>query len=200
MKEKDIGELAPAWREHLRRFRAFLGGKAVQGHINLYCRGLQSDLPRKSVEPIALSAGATVRSLQLLLTQHDWDEAGLRNAMQRQIAAEHLPVPGGRGGGPVMGWIDETSAVKKGEKTPGVQRQYCGAAGKIDNCIVTVHLAVGCGDFSCLIDSDLYVPRGWIEDKPRCLAAGIPRGPGVDDQAADRPGAGEAGAGQRPAF
>jgi SRSO17 transposase len=174
MTEQEIRELTPAWREHLRRFRACLGGKAVQGHINLYCRGLQSDLPRKSVEPIALAAGATVRSLQLLLTQHEWDETRLRDEMQRHIVREHLPIPGERGGGPVMGWIDETSAVKKGGKTPGVQRQYCGASGKIDNCIVTVHLAVGCGDFSCLIDSDLYVPRGWIEDRPRCREAGIP--------------------------
>jgi SRSO17 transposase len=119
-----------------------------------------------------------VRSLQLLLTQHDWDETGLRDAMQRRVVQEHLPSPGEVREDPVgvVGWIDETSVAKKGQKTPGVQRQYCGATGKIDNCVVTVHLAVGYGWFSCLLDSDLYVPQSWIENPKRCKEAGIPAG------------------------
>jgi len=64
--------------------------------------------------------------------------------------------------------------AKKGNKTPGVQRQYCGATGKIENCVVSVHLAVGYGAFSCLLDSELYVPKGWLDDPARCQEAGIP--------------------------
>jgi SRSO17 transposase len=178
MTEREIGGLMPALRSHLRSYGAYLGGSAVGRHIGDYCRGLLSDLARKSVEPIALAAGACVRSLQLLLTQHHWDESGLRDAMQRRIAQEHLPAPeesGGEGVG-VVGWIDETSVAKKGEKTPAVQRQYCGSTGKIDNCIVSVHLAVGCGHFSCIVDSQPYVPQSWLEDAKRCKEAGIPRG------------------------
>lgn len=177
MTEDQIVGLAPALRKHLHSYGAYLGGGAVREHVESYCRGLLSDLPRKSVEPMALAAGACVRSLQLLLTQHDWDEAGLRDAMQRRIVQEHLPAPGEVRSDAVgvIGWIDETSVAKKGDKTPGVQRQYCGATGKIDNCVVSVHLAVGYGRFSCLVDSDLYVPQKWIDDPERCEEAGIPK-------------------------
>lgn len=177
MTHEQISGLAPALRSHLRSYGKCLGGPAVGGHIDAYCRGLLSDLRRKSVEPIALAAGGCVRSLQLLLTQHDWDEAGLRDAMQRRIVEEHLPAPGQERTDAVgvTGWIDETSVAKKGDKTPGVQRQYCGSTGKIENCVVTVHLAVGYGSFSALIDSDLYVPQKWIDDPDRCEEAGIPR-------------------------
>jgi SRSO17 transposase len=78
----------------------------------------------------------------------------------------------------VIGLIDETSVAKKGDKTPGVQRQYCGASGKIDNCIVSVHLGysrpVGDGDWAVLLDADLYLPKVWAEDRERCRAAAIP--------------------------
>jgi SRSO17 transposase len=176
MTEEQIAGLAPALRSHLRSYGIYLGLAPTLGHVGTYCRGLLSDLPRKSVEPIALAAGGCVRSLQLLLTQHDWDEAGLRDAMQRQVAQEHLPAPGEERADAVgvVGWLDETSVAKKGDQTPGVQRQYCGSTGKIDNCIVTVHLAVGYGQFSCILDSDLYVPESWIDDPERCREAGIP--------------------------
>ena len=177
MTEEQIAGLGPALRVHLRSYRSFLGRGPILGHIDMYCRGLLSDLPRKSVEPIALAAGACVRSLQLLLTQHDWDEAGLRDAMQRRIVQEHLPAPGEQRNDAVgvVGWIDQTSVAKKGDKTPGVQRQYCGSTGKIENCVVSVHLAVGYGPFSCLIDSDLHVPQKWIDDTDRREEAGIPQ-------------------------
>jgi SRSO17 transposase len=177
MTEAQIAGLAPALRSCLHSYGDCLGGRAVRDHVDAYCRGLLSDLPRKSVEPIALAAGACVRSLQLLLTQHDWDEAGLRDALQRRIVQDHLPAPGEerRDAVGVVGWIDETSVAKKGDKTPGVQRQYCGSTGKVDNCVVSVHLAVGYGLFSCLIDSDLYVPQKWIDDPQRCEEAGIPQ-------------------------
>lgn len=177
MTEEQIRSLGPALRAHLHSYSAFLGCGPIVEHIATYCRGLLSDLPRKSVEPIALASGACVRSLQLLLTQHDWDETGLRDAMQRRIVQEHLPAPGEQRSDAVgvMGWIDETSAAKKGDKTPGVQRQYCGSTGKIENCIVSVHLAVGYGPFTSLIDSDLYVPQKWIDDPDRCEEAGIPK-------------------------
>jgi SRSO17 transposase len=177
MTEEQIQALGPALRGHLHSYGDFLGRGPIVGHIDAYSRGLLSDLPRKSVEPIALAAGACVRSLQLLLTQHDWDQTGLCDAMQRRIVQEHLPAPGEARTDTVgvVGWIDETGVAKKGDKTPGVQRQYCGSTGKIENCVVSVHLAVGYGCFSCLLDSDLYVPQKWIEDPERCEEAGIPK-------------------------
>ena len=60
-----------------------------------------------------------------------------------------------------VGIIDETSDVKKGDKTPGVQRQWCGKVGKRENCIVTVHLAAATEDFHCMIDGELFLPQIW---------------------------------------
>jgi SRSO17 transposase len=102
----------------------------------------------------------------------------MRDELQRRVAREHLPAPGAKptpGGLGTVGWVDETSTAKKGDKTPGVQRQYCGASGKIDNCIVTVHLACRCDDFTAPLDSDLYLPeQTWDQDRQRCKAAHVP--------------------------
>ena len=73
-----------------------------------------------------------------------------------------------------IGVIDETSCTKKGDKTPGVQRPYLGCVGKIDNGIVTVHVGLTRGSFQALLDAELYLPKSWAEDRPRCRAAGIP--------------------------
>ena len=73
-----------------------------------------------------------------------------------------------------IGVIDETSVAKKGTKTPGVHRQYCGSLGKIENCIVTVHLAVVRGLFKTLIDAALFLPKAWSENRERCREAKIP--------------------------
>lgn len=177
MTNEQVAALGPAFTEYLRCFRpCFLTSKTF-GHLGTYCRGLLSDLPRKSVEPIALSAGCAVRTLQEFLTHHAWDEAAMRDELQRRVVREHLPAPGAipQGGVGTVGWVDETSVAKKGDKTPGVQRQYCGASGKIDNCIVTVHLACRCGDFTALLDGDLFLPEeSWDQDRDRCKAAHIP--------------------------
>ena len=71
---RQIAGLAPAFQGHLNSYSDFLGDRAVRQHVAVYCRGLMSDLPRKSVEPIALAAGSCVRSLQLLL----WPRRGTR--------------------------------------------------------------------------------------------------------------------------
>ena len=73
-----------------------------------------------------------------------------------------------------IGVIDETGCPKKGDKTPGVQRQYCGASGKVENCVVTVHLGYAVEDFHCLLASDLFLPESWSNDRERCRQAGIP--------------------------
>jgi SRSO17 transposase len=70
--------------------------------------------------------------------------------------------------------IDETSCVKKGERTPGVQRQYLGCAGKVENGIVTVHVGAARGRFQALLDADLYLPESWDGDRDRCQDAGVP--------------------------
>jgi SRSO17 transposase len=169
--------LAPALTEYLGVFRNCLGECRLVDHFATYCRGLLSDLQRKSVEPIALAAGSTVRALQMFLTDRVWDHLRLRDRVQQRIAALHAPVPGTPRGPDdlgVIGLIDETSVAKKGDQTPGVQRQYCGSRGKIENCVVTVHLGYAHGTFKTLLDAELYLPKSWAEDRARCRRASIP--------------------------
>jgi SRSO17 transposase len=177
MTEEQIAGLGPAFTDYLGGFRKCFPRLPTFKHLGAYCRGLLSDLARKSVEPIALAAGAAVRTLQEFLTHHAWDHDRMRDDIQRRIVRDHLPAPGDapEGGVGTVGWVDETSVAKKGDKTPGVQRQHCGASGKIDNCIVTVHLAVSSGPFMTMLDSELFLPeKTWDQDRDRCKEAHIP--------------------------
>jgi len=177
MTTEQVTALGPAFVRYLRDFRPCFVTARTFGHLGTYCRGLLSDLARKSVEPIALAAGCAVRTLQEFLSQHVWDDGRMRDEIQRRVAREHLPAPGDKpvDGVGTVGWIDETGVAKRGDKTPGVQRQYCGASGKIDNCVVSVHLACRCGDFMAPLDSDLFLPETtWDHDRDRCKEAHIP--------------------------
>jgi|HubBroStandDraft_1064217.scaffolds.fasta_scaffold91902_2 SRSO17 transposase len=177
MTEEQIAALGPAFTNFLSSFRKCFPRLPTFKHLGTYCRGLLSDLTRKSVEPIALAAGTAVRTLQEFLTHHAWDHGRMREQIHRRVVRDHLPAPGAgpQGGVGTVGWIDETSVAKKGDKTPGVQRQHCGASGKIDNCIVTVHLAVSHGRFMTMLDSELFLPEGtWDQHRDRCREAHIP--------------------------
>jgi SRSO17 transposase len=59
----------------------------------------------------------------------------------------------------------------KGEQTPAVQRQHCGAVGKRENCIVLVHLGYPAEPFHCLLDGELFLPETWSQDRQRCRRA-----------------------------
>jgi SRSO17 transposase len=170
--EHEITAVGPAFAAYLRRFRSHFKQDQTAGHFDTYCRGLLSDLPRKSVEPIALAAGTAVRTLQEFLTTARWDHAAARDTLQADLAGVLATLPADPLG--TVGVIDETSSRKWGDHTPGVQRQYLGCVGKIDNGIVTVHLGVTRGTFQALLDADLYLPKSWAEDRERCRAAGIP--------------------------
>jgi SRSO17 transposase len=172
MTDQDISRLGPAFSSYLGRYRDCFLQDRTAGHFDDYCRGLLSDLPRKTIEPIALVSGTAVRTLQEFLVTASWDHGLARDTLQRHLAGVVATLPPDPLG--TVGVIDETSCVKKGEKTPGVQRQYLGCVGKRDNGIVTVHVGVACGRFQALLDADLYLPKSWDDDRPRCEEAGVP--------------------------
>jgi len=167
MDVQQIRKLRPKLKKFLRRFDHCFPRKDTRVHLPVYISGQLSDIPQKSVEPIAINAGVPVRTLQEFLSQHHWDHDRLRDQLQHIVRDEHA-------GPHSIGIFDETSDVKKGDKTPGVQRQWCGCVGKTENCIVTVHLAYARDGFHCLLDGELFLPEGWSEDRQRCRAAGIP--------------------------
>src|ERR1022692_67462 len=164
--------LGTAFAAYLRIFEVCIAYQPTAGHLHSYCRGLLSDLKRKSVEPMAQACGTAVRTLQEFLRDHVWDQFRMRDLLQQRLLG--LPALNAADDLGTIGVIDETSVAKKGTKTPGVHRQYCGSRGKLDNCIVTVHLGIVRGLFKTLIDADLFLPKAWSDDRDRCREAKIP--------------------------
>lgn len=138
-----------------------------RGQLRHYIGGQVSDLPRKSVEPMALSAGVPPRTLQCFLATARWNEHRMRDRIQWRVARDHAAAR-------AIGTVDDTGHPKKGTHTAGVQRQWCGNTGKIDNCVVSVHIGYSVDDFHCLLDSDVYLPESWAKDPGRRAKAKIP--------------------------
>lgn len=167
MDAEQIRRLEPQLAEYLKRFEDCFARRDTRAHFPVYVRGQLSGLLRKSVEPMALAADVPVRTLQEFLTHLTWDEDGMRGRVAEIVAEEHTEDGS-------IGVIDETGWAKKGEHTPGVQRQWCGSVGKQENSIVTVHLGYAVRNFHCLLDGDLFLPESWSNDRERCRRAGIP--------------------------
>ena len=168
MDAQTILELKPALTGYLKTFKGCMGRVTNQGHLETYVRGQLSDLERKSVEPIADAAGVSPRTLQEFLSMLHWDEEAVRDRLQQRVAQQHAHPHS-------VGVIDETSFAKKGKKTACVQKQYCGCQGKLENCVVSVHLGYAAEDFQTLLDGDVFLPKDtWHADRKRCQEAGIP--------------------------
>jgi SRSO17 transposase len=105
--------------------------------------------------------------MQRLLRWADWDVDAVRDEV-RDYVIEHLGDPNG------VLIIDDTGFLKKGVKSAGIQRQYSGTAGRIENCQIGVLLAYRSARGHALIDRQLYLPAAWTDDRDRCRAAGIP--------------------------
>jgi SRSO17 transposase len=133
-----------------------------------FLRGLLAGLPRANCWTIAEHAGEQApRGMQRLLGSAVVDENGLRDDL-RGYVVEHL------GDASAVLVVDETGDVKKGTRTVGVQRQYTGTAGRIENAQVAVYLAYAAPRGYAFIDRELYLPRSWTGDRGRCRAAGVP--------------------------
>jgi len=167
MDAEQIRKLKPMLRRYLKRFDDCFVRKDTRAHFPVYVEGQLSDLNGKNVEAIAKRARVPVRTLQEFLALLKWDHDRMLDRLQEIVVAEHS-------GKHTIGIIDETSFVKKGKKTPGVQRQHCGTVGKQENCMVTVHLGYAVGDLHCLLDGELFLPESWSDDRQRCEEAGIP--------------------------
>jgi len=132
-----------------------------------YMKGLMSDTERKNVESIAYYHGNDRQPLQKFIGQVEWDDEIILNKLTKQVAREI-----GTKNGVLV--IDPTSFPKKGTQSVGVQRQWCGRLGKVENCQVATFLAyVGTGEFA-LVDRRLYLPKEWTDDPVRCRTAGVP--------------------------
>jgi SRSO17 transposase len=107
--------------------------------------------------------------MQHLLARARWDADGVRDEV-RAFVIEHLGDP------EAVLVADETGDLKKGTRSAGVQRQYTGTAGRIENAQAAVYLGYASAAGYTLVDRELYLPRSWTGDRARCQAAGIPQG------------------------
>src|ERR1051325_9297460 len=133
-----------------------------------YLRGLLSPIERKNGWQLAEQAGeATPDGMQHLLARADWDADQVRDDL-RAYVVEHL------GDAQAVLVVDETGFLKKGPKSVGVQRQYSGTAGRIENCQIGVFLAYASPKGRTFLDRELYLPKEWACDLARRTEAGVP--------------------------
>ncbi|NMO94157.1 IS701 family transposase [Actinomycetospora sp. TBRC 11914] len=133
-----------------------------------YVRSLLAPLERKNGWTISEATGArSPDSVQWLLTGADWDPDLLRDDLRDWVAGQ-LGDPSG------VLIVDDTGFLKKGTKSAGVQRQYSGTAGRVENCQIGVFLAYATPAGRTLLDRELYLPQSWTDDRDRCTEAGVP--------------------------
>ncbi len=143
------------------------GRSEPRQRVGAYVQGLLAGLERKNGWTLAEHAGAvSPDGMQRLLRIADWDVDGVRDDV-RSYVIQHLGDP------EAVLILDDTGFLKKGVRSAGVQRQYSGTAGRVENCQVGVFLAYASGHGHALIDRELYLPETWTADRERCRAAGV---------------------------
>ena len=133
----------------------------------LYLLGLLSGVERKNSWTIAEQAGElSPDGMQRLLNFYRWDADAVRDDLCAYVLS-NLGDPAG------VVVADETGFLKKGTQSAGVQRQYSGTAGRIENCQLGVFITYVSPAGRALIDRELYLPKAWTDDRDRCAEAGI---------------------------
>jgi len=157
-----------AWERLVERVGAHFSRADVKVHVGAYLKGLLSPVERKNTWQMAEAvAEQTPYAFQHLLGRARWDADEVRDDL-RGYVCEQLGDPRG------VLVIDETGFVKKGEHSAGVQRQYSGTAGRVENCQIGVFLTYATPRGRTFLDRELYLPASWIQDPERCEGAGIP--------------------------
>jgi SRSO17 transposase len=144
-------------------------GKDVSQHARSYLSGLVGTQRRKNIERIGEDVEASnYQGMQQLISDSPWSD----EAVMAQVALEADGLLGGHRRSAL--YLDETSFVKKGDASVGVQRQYCGRLGKLENCQVGVFGCLGRETRSTLVDYRLFLPEAWAKDQARCKKAKVP--------------------------
>jgi SRSO17 transposase len=161
--------LLPRLRPFLQPFAQHLSRREQRGNAQGYVEGLLSGLRRKNAESIAHHHDQDRQALQKFLGQVPWGHHPLLAELARQVGAE-LGQPD------AVLVFDPSGFPKHGTASVGVQRQWCGRLGKVENCQVGVYLAYVSRADHALVDVRLYLPETWAADKTRRETAGVPTG------------------------
>jgi SRSO17 transposase len=157
-----LAEFAQPFAERLVR-------REQRDHARTYLAGLVSDLGRKNTESIAYRHDQQRHGLQHFVGSSTWDHRPLLRELASQVGRE-LGTPDG------VIVFDPSGFPKRGEASVGVQRQWIGRLGKVDNGQVGVFMAYASDHEHALVDVRLYLPMGWAKDRARRKRCGIPRG------------------------
>jgi len=159
--EKTTSEkISEELKKHLKMFSRILNNTLRVKNFEVYMKGLLSPLKRKSIEPIALEymGESGVRTLQNFITDSKISDEEIQEKYQAELSAA---INSGNG----MLSVDPSEFVKKGKKSAGVKRQYCGRLGKIENCQSVVFAAYAGERGYGIIDRELYIPQEWFDDE-----------------------------------
>ena len=164
-----------AWAEGLEELHGRISRRFVRTEPRrralAYLKGLLGSSERKNGWRLAEAMGdATPDGVQRLLNQARWSADLVRDDL-REYVVEHL---GDEESGVLV--VDETGFLKKGEKSVGVQRQYSGTAGRVENCQIGVFLCYASEKGAAFLDRSLYLPKSWAADGERRREAGVPEG------------------------
>jgi len=167
----EIDEVS-AWAAALDALHERIAGRFLRAEprrrVLAYLQGLLGEVTRKNGWQLAEHAGElTPDGMQRLLNQACWDADLVRDDL-RAYVVEHL------GDERAVLVVDETGFLKKGRKSAGVQRQYSGTAGRIENCQLGVFLSYASPAGRAFLDRELYLPVSWTSDRARCREAGVP--------------------------
>ena len=160
--------MLPRLERFVQPFAACLDTPEQRLHTQDYVAGLLSDLDRKNGEGIAYLHDQERQGLQKFIGQNPWDHRPLLAELARQVG-QALGEPDG------VLVLDPSAFPKKGTESVGVQRQWCGRLGKLDNCQVGIYLAYATRTEQALVDVRLYLPEDWARDKARRAKAGVPK-------------------------
>lgn len=149
-------------------FVACLARPEQRDHARTYLEGLVSDVERKNAESIAYRHDEERLGLEKFLGTAPWDHAPLLDELARQVGQE-LGEPDG------VIVFDPSGFPKKGKRSAGVARQWCGRLGKVENCQVGIFMGYVSRREHALVDLRLFLPQEWTQDPKRCQAAGVPK-------------------------
>jgi SRSO17 transposase len=150
-------------------FTASLAEPEQQRHTIEYLTGLLSKLKHKTGEGIAYLLDQERQGLQKFIGQVPWADSALLKVLTTQVGAELSESDG-------VIVFDPSAFAKKGTKSVGVARQWCGRLGKIENCQVGIYMAYASRKDHTIVNTRLYIPEEWTKDRARCKAAGVPKG------------------------
>jgi SRSO17 transposase len=168
MMPDDLAQWGDDFEAFHARFARFFKRSEPRQQAVKYVRGLMTPVQRKNGWQLAEVVGDNAPDkMQRLLYRSDWDVDGVRDELQAFVVERFGDAAG-------IGVVDETGFIKKGTHSVGVQRQYSGTAGKIENCQIGVFLTYRSSQGHTFLDRRLYLPKEWCDDSERRERAGVP--------------------------